>query len=84
MNALAPGTAAMITATGERVIVSYITCQRATVIVSPTVTARPEKGKRVAGMVTTGGKLRVVALDQLTAIADGWQLFEPSVQIGSE
>lgn len=81
---ITPGTAATITATGERVIVSYITVELATVIVQPQVIARPYKGATRAGLTTTGGKMRTVQISELTAIADGWQLFEPAGCIGSE
>lgn len=78
-NTITPGDAVTITATGEHAIVSYLLGNRATILVHPVVTAQPDKGKAHAGLTTTGGKLRTVALDQLTPIVDGWQLFEPAV-----
>ena len=95
-STLTPGTAATITADvkdtdkslpiltkGTRIIVSYITLERAVVIVQPVVTARPYKGKARAGLTTTGGKLRTVPLAALKPIPDGWQFFEPEGCIGS-
>ena len=94
--AITPGIAATITAdvmdadkslpvlkAGTRVIVSYITIERATVIVQPVVTARPYKGKARAGLTMSGGKMRTVPLNKLAPIADGWQFFEPAGCIGS-
>ena len=94
--AITPGTAATITAdvadadkslpvlkAGTRVIVSYITIERATVIVQPVITAKPYKGQKRAGLTTTGGKMRTVPLNKLTPIPDGWQFFEPAGCIGS-
>lgn len=93
---IAPGTAAMVTAdvtdtdkslpilrAGTHVIVSYLTMDRATVIVQPTVLARPTEGNAIAGLVITGGKMRTVPLDKLSPIANGWQLFEPGDPIRS-
>jgi hypothetical protein len=97
-NTITPGSAATVTAdvtdtdkslpilrAGTRVIISYITIDRATVIVQPIVTARPIKGGDTrAGLTTTGGTMRTVPLSQLTPIMDGWQFFEPAGYIGSE
>lgn len=66
----------LVLAAGTRAIVSYITGQRATVIVQPVVTARPIKDKRRAGLTMMGGRIRTVPLDKLVPIPDGWQLFE--------
>lgn len=70
-----------ILAAGTRAIVSYITIgkdnrPRATILVQPIVTARPDKGKARAGLTMTGGRIRTVPLDKLARIEDGWQLFE--------
>jgi hypothetical protein len=89
MNTIRPLTAVAITAdvtdkalptlpAGTRAIVSYIFADRAAVIVQPTLTTRPGKGQRRAGLGTTGGKLRIVPLDVLETIVDGWQFFEPA------
>ena len=89
-STITPGTAATITAdvadadkslpilkAGTHVIVSTTFVDRATVIVQPTVTARPHAGGRQAGLVTTKGTMRTVPLNKLEPIANGWQLFEP-------
>ena len=90
MSEIRPGTAATVTEdvadkdkslpvlpAGTRVIVSTTFVDCASVIVQPTVTARPHAGRRQAGLATTGGTIRTVPLSKLEPIANGWQLFEP-------
>lgn len=89
-NEIRPGTAATVTAdvtdkdkslpilrAGTHVIVSMTFANHASVIVQPTIRARPNAGGRQAGLEITGGKMRTVPLDKLEPIANGWQLFEP-------
>ncbi len=97
MQAITPGSAVTLTEdvtdtdkalpilkAGTRAIVSYLVGPRATVIVQPIITARPDKGMKRSGLTMTGGKIRTVPLSALAPIPDGWQFFEPAGCIGSE